>query len=188
MINPKLKKRLSTYLAIGIVVFLLVFIGISKAMIDYTSNPSFCGGCHLMHTRFISYKRSVHNKATCLDCHSKPGIVGEIDAHLNGMKYLYYDIKGYRTTQIIHAEVDNKSCLRCHDISTMDEKIEKRVNQVQQTSHKSHVLNYNISCTECHGNIMHITLEGIADKKPTESCQDCHKQTDFVNVIDRLIF
>jgi cytochrome c nitrite reductase small subunit len=183
------KRRLGVYLLIGIPLLVLIGFATSKSAIDYTSKPSFCGSCHLMQTRYVSWERSLHNGATCFQCHSEPGLVGEVQAKLNGIKYLYYEYEGYRDVQILRAEVSNASCMRCHTIEEMDEKMQRAISPIQNppTSHSSHVKDLNISCTACHGNIMHVTLEGTS-KKALGACKDCHKQTDFVNLINRLIF
>lgn len=189
--NPSKSKRKRgyIYLLIGVSFLLLIIVATSKSAIDYTSQPSFCGSCHLMQTRYVSWERSLHNKATCFQCHSSPGFVGETEAKVNGIKYLYYEYKGYRDVQILRAEVSNESCMRCHTIEEMDEKMERSINPVQHppTSHKSHVLDLKISCTACHGNIMHINLEGQS-KKALNACKDCHYQTDFVNLINKVVF
>ena len=142
-----------------------------------------------MQTRYISFKRSLHNKATCMECHTKPGFLGEMEGKITGIKYLYYDYMGYRDVQILHAEVPNESCMRCHDIKEMDRKMQRVISPIQHppTSHKSHILDSKISCTRCHGNIMHINMEGQS-KKAFGSCRNCHKQTDFVDLINRLVF
>lgn len=183
------KGRWRRVLLIGIPFLLLVLMATSKAAIDYTSRPAFCGSCHLMQTRFISYERSLHHKAACIDCHSKPGFVGEMEAKLNGIKYLYYAHMGYKDVQILRAEVPNASCLRCHKIEEMDAKMQRAISAVQHppTSHKSHVVDLNISCTSCHGNIMHVNLEGQS-KKAFGSCHNCHVQTEFVKLGKQLPF
>ncbi|MBU0463223.1 MAG: NapC/NirT family cytochrome c [Proteobacteria bacterium] len=186
--NASVKKmRVRLILAISIPILLIVIAVASKATIDYTTRPYFCGGCHLMQTRYVSWKRSAHGdaNATCFQCHSDPGLIGEAKAKINGIKYLYYEQMGYRDVQILRAEVSNESCMRCHVIDKMDEKMQKLINPVQhsRSSHKSHVKDLNYSCAVCHEDIMHITLEG-ASKKAWGSCKNCHKQTDFVHLAD----
>jgi nitrate/TMAO reductase-like tetraheme cytochrome c subunit len=178
------KKKVGLIIAICIPVLLIVFAFATKATIDYTTEPSFCGGCHLMQTRYVSWVRSVHGDkadATCFQCHSDPGLIGEAQAKINGIRYLYYEQVGYKDVQILRAEVSKESCMRCHTIEKMDEKMQKIVNPVQHSasSHKSHVKDLNYSCTVCHEDIMHVTLEGVS-KKAWSSCKNCHKQTDFI--------
>ena len=36
----------------------------------WLANPIFCPGCHVMQTQYVSYLRSTHHHATCVDCHS----------------------------------------------------------------------------------------------------------------------
>jgi nitrate/TMAO reductase-like tetraheme cytochrome c subunit len=133
----------------------------------------------------VSWKRSVHasGDAGCFDCHADPGFIGGLKAKVNGIKYLYYSYAGHRDVQVLHAEVSNESCSQCHDIKTMDENMDKRINPVQHTgdTHNPHVNELNISCTSCHENIMHITLLGES-KKAWYSCKNCHKQTGFINL------
>lgn len=189
MNTPKPKaRRIHIYLLVAVPFLLLILITGSKATVDYTSTPSFCGGCHLMQTRYISFKRSLHKESLCLDCHSDPGVIGAAEAKLNGLKYLYYGVMGYRDVQILRAEVSNESCMRCHDIKEMDRRMLRVINPVQHppTSHKSHVLDLKLSCTACHGNIMHVNLEGQSTKA-FESCLNCHKQTEFINLTNRLV-
>jgi len=68
----------------------------------------------------------------------------------------------------------NLLCQSCHGV-------------LSGTEHLSHNLHDHGNCQACHGNIMHVTLEGTS-KKALNACKDCHKQTDFVNLINRLIF
>lgn len=144
-----------------------------------------------MQTRYVSWNRSVHGKANvnCFQCHSDPGFFGETISKLNGIKYLYYDYMGYRNAQILDADVSNKSCMQCHTIEKMDKKRQSIMNPVQHmsfTPHKSHVLDLELSCINCHGNIIHETLdgEGVSDNI-WKSCKKCHEQIDSAGGISR---
>ena len=56
---------------------------------------AFCASCHPMETRFVSWQRSAHGtKATCLQCHSRPGSTGELKARLRAARYLYVSATG----------------------------------------------------------------------------------------------
>jgi cytochrome c nitrite reductase small subunit len=184
MNNSVSNKGISIIAVVFCLLLLSIFISAFRSAIIYTSKPSFCGSCHLMQTRYISFKRSVHNDATCLSCHTSPGIIGEMKGHINGIKYLYYSYMGYRTTQILHATVQNESCMSCHDIGDMDKSMEYKTNLVQNISHKSHSKDLDVSCTSCHGNIMHIKLIGTAEKTTIKSCRNCHIQSDFIAQTD----
>lgn len=182
--NASVIKKWGRLILFGSILSLLIVFSVAtNATIDYTTSPYFCGGCHLMQTRYVSWKRSVHGdaNATCFQCHSEPGLIGGTKAKINGIKYLYYEQAGYRDVQILRAEVSNKSCMRCHSIDMMDKKMQNLINPVQHSpsSHKSHVKDLNLSCSVCHESIMHVTLEG-ASKKAWGTCYHCHKQTDFV--------
>lgn len=36
----------------------------------WLANPVFCARCHVMQTQYVSFLRSTHHQATCVDCHS----------------------------------------------------------------------------------------------------------------------
>ena len=82
----------------------------------YAANSSFCGSCHVMQRHVATHARSVHQRASCVDCHSPPGCVAchaadAIDAGLAK--------KGVnRPAQELHrrhAAWGGTDCAACHD-------------------------------------------------------------------------
>lgn len=139
----------------------------------YTSSPSFCGTCHVMSTRFTSWERSSHaGRADCLDCHSEAGPLGEVKAHLNGLRYLSVMLTGEKTGTIIRASVPAEVCGECHPVETLSERT-----RFHPSKHRLH-RQEDITCTDCHGNLVHGTLRGSASRPPMETCFSCHQSQE----------
>jgi len=155
----------------GLLFFLIIvlFLGGFK----YSESPSFCGLCHNMKEYVDSWKTSSHNKATCLSCHRKPGILN----HLKGKKEdlqlaLTYIIigKGFKK---VHYEVDDGNCTQkgCHKIEDLQrDMVYKNV----AFSHGKHLgelrRGIKLRCTSCHAQLVqgaHLTVQGI-------NCFICH--------------
>ena len=60
----------ASFLAMGLVG--LVF------MVEVSSQPEFCGTCHVMDPYFQSWETSTHKEVACVDCHIPPGIAHEV--------------------------------------------------------------------------------------------------------------
>ena len=153
-----------------VAVAVLAFIGATGwGVLRYTAQPSFCNSCHMMHTRFVSWKRSAHSTAaTCIQCHSEPGLWEEIKAHLNGARYLYVMLSGEKSGPLLRAEVSDASCLRCHPRAGLPEVI--RNHRVQHNTH----LDRGIQCANCHAGLVHGDLYGGQARPAMQLCVDCH--------------
>lgn len=139
----------------------------------YASTPGFCNTCHIMQTRYVSWFRSSHGeKATCIECHSEPGILGGLEAHIGGLRYVYARLTGTRTGPVIRATVSNDSCLRCHE--------DEPLGAVVKGHDPNHVLHIaeNVNCAACHNNLVHGTLLGEPSRDAMASCRDCHREPD----------
>ena len=102
-----MKKPVTWIASAGIIA--AIFIGVFAAFITYSSTPRFCGSCHIMETRYVSLRNSDHaDEASCIDCHSEPGLMGEIEAHLAGSRYVYTYLTGELSAPILLAEVPTK--------------------------------------------------------------------------------
>lgn len=152
----------------------LVVLGaaLTAGALAYTSQPSFCNSCHQMETRYVSWQRSAHADVTsCLDCHSEPGFVGEITAHLNGARYLYTVLTTEESGWVIHGDVRTKPCLECHEPGNLPRQIGPHL-----IEHQAHV-GRDIACLDCHSGLVHGTLQGRPAQAPLERCATCHSQT-----------
>jgi len=107
--------------------------------------PEFCATCHLMGTRYMSFRRSSHVKAAaCMDCHSEPGLLGSTRAHLAGGRYLYAAVTGSRNATTLQAEVSNVACSMCHPSYS---------GSSERVPHCAHV-DQEEKCADCHGREM----------------------------------
>src|SRR5918994_7087221 len=100
------------WLALGVAGIVVALLGLAAwGAVAYTARPDFCASCHLMQTRYVSWKRSPHYAAaTCIQCHSEPGLIGEVKAHLNGTRYLWVILTGDKSGTILRAAVSSATC------------------------------------------------------------------------------
>ncbi len=85
----------------------------------YTSQPQFCGSCHIMDPYYVSWERDVHAQtagAACVDCHYAPGTQHTFMAKFRGLSQLTSYFSGRAGAGRPKAQVDNASCLtsECH--------------------------------------------------------------------------
>jgi nitrate/TMAO reductase-like tetraheme cytochrome c subunit len=162
MFSAKGRRRLLTW---TLVVGALTLVAASTLVV--TGRPQFCRSCHLMETRYVAWERSVHaDKATCLDCHASPGFVGEVQAHLNGARYLVALATG-RPQVILRAEIPQGTCVECHrpgELSTTSDGV--------PIAHIAH-FEADVRCQECH-NGFHDDLGGGELKADLSTCDNCH--------------
>lgn len=163
------KKKIIIFLLIAVILIILFWAGLAVS-----SQPRFCNNCHIMNKFYYSWKSSKHNiKADCLDCHSDPGFIGELKAHLNGVKYIYVLIgKGKNLNyKYIRATVPSSRCQVCHPKTKLKEDAPKP----HLPKHLIH-LDINIGCVQCHDDLVHHVRKGRA-YRPFEACTSCHQAT-----------
>jgi hypothetical protein len=84
----------------------------SAASFWWTSQPSFCGRCHVM-TPYIRRGASPH-AMNCESCHLTPGFFGFVGGKIAGLQVVANYIRGdYEDWS--NAAVSNVSCLQCHE-------------------------------------------------------------------------
>jgi nitrate/TMAO reductase-like tetraheme cytochrome c subunit len=158
-----------------------------------TSSPKFCGTCHVMKPYYKSWQTSKHNRIACVECHIPPGIGSEFRKKYEALSMAVRYITGTYGTNP-WAEVEDASCLRCH---------EKRIIQGRELfkgvlfDHTPHLLELRrgkkLRCTSCHSQIVqgkHISatestcfLCHFKDQEPgkgTAQCQICHITPDKI--------
>lgn len=121
-----------------------------------------------METRYISWERSAHHpQADCLDCHSEPGIIGEVVAHIEGLRYLWVLATG-REQIVLRAHVPEGTCVECHEIGDLPE----HVNRVR-IGHRAHS-ELGVDCEECHRGFHDRLVEGGTMQAGFDRCLECH--------------
>jgi len=83
-------------LTISAVVLIILIIGYVSFIIvyRYTSQPSFCAGCHYIEPYVESWSESPHKSVNCLDCHEPAGPLGVFHSKSRGLNYWLMDKRG----------------------------------------------------------------------------------------------
>jgi len=156
-------------------VLILLVLGLAGyGGMNYASTPEFCASCHSMSSHFDSWQVSPHApEVTCIECHSDPGALGELAAHVKGVRMLYKTIANIAPHLVMDHKIANTSCTKCHEME--DEKA-KGV----RVDHKNH-LDKGVNCQDCHFGLVHLANE---DKPGNERfhniCMGCHEEKGVV--------
>ncbi len=155
-------------LVVGIIIAItIIFLLIS---IEITSQPQFCGFCHVMKPYVRSWQTSTHKNVACVECHIPPGITSEFRKKFEALSMVTKYITGTYGTNP-WTEIEDSSCLRCH---------EKRLLQGKELfktilfDHAPHLLELRrgeqLKCTSCHSQI----VQGTHISVTTFTCYICH--------------
>ncbi len=182
-------KRHAAGVAIFVSFVVLCFIVIGAAAFKISEKPFFCGLCHNMNVYIESWKASYHRSVPCIDCHYKPGFINHVKGKWkDGQISLVYFITGKKITKP-HAEIDDASCLQCHQKSALKNPlvfknvIFNHLPHLEQMRRKKQ-----LRCTTCHSQIVqgaHITVTDVEcfichfyktkdQKEFTTGCTSCH--------------
>lgn len=153
---------LGTIIAISLIFLLL--------SIEITSQPQFCGFCHVMKSYVRSWRTSNHQGVACVECHIPPGITSEFKKKFEALSMVTKYITGTYGTNP-WTEIEDSSCLRCH---------EKRLLQGKEIfkgvlfDHTPHLLELRkgeqLKCTSCHSQI----VQGTHISVTVFTCFICH--------------
>lgn len=156
-------------LVIGFIALIVLFVG----GIWFTCRPAFCGSCHEMKADYISWKSSVHQNASCIQCHVEPGLVHLLIDKAKSSKSLFYHLtnsyeKPINKESELASKISNESCFLCHT-----EGRDQSLGHGLLFEHEAH-LKIRMRCTECHNRVAH-EIKGYENLITMESCKDrCH--------------
>lgn len=94
-----------------------------------TSQPEFCGSCHIMKPYYGSWQADIHGGklgVACVECHYAPGERDTVMAKMRGLSQVASYVSGRYGASRPRAHVDNRSCLtsKCHgDMGFMDKEL-----------------------------------------------------------------
>lgn len=147
--------------------------------VELSSQPAFCGSCHVMKPYYISWETSSHNDVACVECHIPPGIGSEIRKKYEALAMVASYFTGTYGTNP-WAEVPDESCLRpgCHEQRLL---IGRELFQNVLFDHRPHLTELRrekkLRCTSCHSQIVqgqHITVT-------ENTCFLCHFKETALN-------
>ncbi len=156
-------------LFVGLIALIVLFAG----GIWFTCRPSFCGSCHEMKADYISWKFSIHQNTSCIQCHVKPGLTHLLIDKVKSFKSLYYHLtnnyeKPINKESKLASKISNESCFLCHAESR-----DQSLGYGLLFKHKAH-LKMRMRCTECHNRVAH-DIKGYRNLITMESCKKrCH--------------
>jgi hypothetical protein len=124
-------------------VVLVALIGVA---LWWTGEPSFCARCHEMQAPVNAWTQGTHAKQSCFACHSDPGVVGYLKAHVgDGLRDVWVHFTR-RPSEITSANVPPSRCLACHANPTG-----KTPQIPPPPDHPERTAN----CPDCHGDSIH---------------------------------
>ena len=145
----------------------------SAASFWWTSQPSFCGRCHVMTPYIQAWERSSHKDVSCESCHLTPGFFGFIGGKISGLQVVMNYIRGNYEDWSFNAAVSNVSCLQCHE-----EIMEKNIHDNESGITVSHlnIIGMGGKCLNCHSTVAHgeAVAIGAATHPTMATCLKCH--------------
>ena len=146
---------------LGVLLSLALLLVAMLFAMQVSSTPKFCGSCHIMKPYYASWQHSKHNQIACVDCHIPPGITAEFRKKYEALSMVVKYFTGTYSTNP-WAEVDDASCLRCHERRLLQG---KEVFHGVLFDHTPHLTEsrrgLRLRCTSCHSQIVqgsHITV------------------------------
>lgn len=190
--SPAVRRRLSRIGRIVVPVAILAIILTTAGTVTFvqvSSQPWFCGTCHIMQPYYKSWTTSAHRDVPCIKCHIAPGIKAEAMTKIKAANMVVKYFTGAYGTRP-WAEIDDASCLRsgCHSDRLIEGKVNYKGVQFDHTAHLGEVRRgMQLHCTSCHSQIVqgtHIAVtEGTCilchfkDRptgRPLAGCTGCH--------------
>ncbi|MBI5663791.1 MAG: NapC/NirT family cytochrome c [Nitrospirae bacterium] len=149
----------------------------------YTSQPSFCGSCHIMKKYYNQWTKDKHGEkgVACVECHYAPGEHGTLTAKFKGLGQLFTYLGSKDALVRKPAKVNDASCLtsECHPREKFADKklnFAKKIPYVHKTHFDKTVEGQALHCATCH---QHVRGERHF-QVPVVACYLCHfKNAEF---------
>lgn len=146
-------------------------------MVQASSQPQFCGSCHVMEPYYESWQTSSHKEVACVECHIPPGIASEVEKKIEGLSMMVSYVTGTYGTNP-WAEVDDVACLECHQRRLLSG---KEVFGDILFDHDPHITELRrekkLRCTSCHSQI----VQGSHIAVTISTCVLCHFKDQPIN-------
>ncbi len=190
--SPTARRRLSrtAKVAVPIAILGIVLLVVGTAgFVEVSSQPWFCGSCHIMQPYHASWEKSTHRDVPCIKCHIAPGIKAEAMTKIQAANMVVKDLTGAVNGRP-WAKIEDASCLRsgCHSTRLIQGEVEYKGVRFDHAAHLGQVRRgIQLHCTSCHSQIVqgsHIAVtegtcvlchfKGRPVDKPVATCTGCH--------------
>ena len=166
---------------------MIVFAAVIAAVFTtdyYTSQPSFCGACHMMKKYYNAWSSGTHNNVRCIECHyAPPGGKYSFGAKFRGLGLINTYISSYTKNTDVRKplSVDDSNCMAqdCHPGAKLDEEkyiVDKNIIFIHKTHFDRTIEGQTLHCDSCH---QHLSA-GKHLEVPKQACFLCHfMNTEF---------
>lgn len=170
---------------------LILTVVLLTAFFETTSQPEFCGSCHLMTPYIDAWKTSSHKDVSCMTCHAKEGFDGFLETKFTALSMLANYATGIYKRSKPWAEIEDRNCLQCHETRLLEGKI--TMENGVHFDHTPHLTEKRrgrqLRCTSCHSQIVqgeHISITPTTcflchfknlekeDRENLSECTKCH--------------
>jgi nitrate/TMAO reductase-like tetraheme cytochrome c subunit len=166
-----------------VIIIAVIFLIALFSAEQYTSQPSFCGSCHIMKKSYNSWKQSKHGgeNVACVECHYAPGEQHAAKAKFKGLGQLFTYIATEDNEVRRPTKVNDLSCMtsKCHPKQTLNEntyKFKETIVYIHKTHFDKTIEGQTLHCDTCH---QHVEAE-LHFQVPKMACFLCHfKDTEF---------
>lgn len=173
--SPTVRRRISRIarVMIPVTIFAIILMTVGTVtFIQVSSQPWFCGSCHIMKPYYTSWTTSTHRNVACIKCHIAPGVKAEAMKKIQAANMVVKDFTGATKTRP-WAEIDDASCLRsgCHTDRLIEGRVDFKGVTFNHTTHLGEVRNgMQLHCTSCHSQIVQGTHIAVTEN----TCFLCH--------------
>lgn len=168
--RANLKKVRWRKTAFGSVLLVGGVILVSLLSMEVTSQPQFCGSCHIMEPYYKSWQNSSHKNIACVECHIPPGVTSEFRKKYEALSMVVKYFTGTYSTNP-WTEIEDASCLRCHERRLLTGKEVFHNVLFNHTPHLNEMRREKkLRCTSCHSQI----VQGSHIAVTESSCFLCH--------------
>lgn len=190
--SPTSRRRASRLarIAVPVVILGVILLAVgTTGFVQVSSQPWFCGSCHIMKPYHESWTKSTHRDVACIQCHIAPGIKAEAMTKVQAANMVVKYFTGTANTRP-WAKIDDAACLRsgCHSTRLIEGEVDYKGVRFNHTRHLGQVRRgIQLHCTSCHSQIVqgsHIAVtentcvlchfKGRPEGKPLATCTGCH--------------
>lgn len=174
----KIMKKIILIVLILVIFIVVAAIGASEW---YTSQPDFCGSCHIMKKAYKSWGDSKHRDVKCVECHYAPGEAHAIKAKFKGLGQLFTYIATEEEEVRKPTRINDLSCMtsKCHPEQTLKEDkviFKEKIFYIHKTHFDKTIEGQQLHCDTCH---QHIASDQHF-QVPKMACFLCHfKNSEF---------